>query len=183
MSPIPWIVGGAVLAAGVAVAVLLTGKRSAKTEISPVYGEAVREHAENADSFAGLYESMHIIKEGGVRNGGMVFGDWGARIRNMDDAPALNRYWNDSYAGFEGWDDGKMARKAGELLAFARDAGVVRSEETEVTVDRTIFRYYVSTDGSRIEPGTVAAVRVPYWAKGNSVLEKGQIYKKEESEG
>jgi hypothetical protein len=184
MSPIIWITGGCILAAGVVAAAIRLRKKqkcteigglSAENEMHPKRKDAVKEFSEKASVFTGLYEPMYMIEGGLLKNWKAVFEDWDARVEYMDNAPALISFWNDIYSGHQSWDEKESARKAGELLMFARDAGLKRGEETQVTVNRDIFRYYSAKDGVRLEPGSVAKVEKPYWLAGDHILEKGII--------
>jgi len=142
----------------------------------------VAEFAAAAKTFIGLYEPMQMIRAGTLTHTQGVFADCGDRIENLDDAPALRRYWRDASAGLNG-DGAEAVKVADDFLTLAGDAGVSRSTATEVTVDRDVFRHYVADDGPRLEPGTVAKVEAPYWSQGDVVLEKGRIGRTAEDQG
>ncbi len=137
--------------------------------------KAVADMTPRAKSFIGLYEPLQMIKNSQLKSFQSVFADWDTRIGNMEDAPALVNYWNETYSGFDNWNNLKAVRKAGELLMFIQKAGITRCAETEVKVTRDIFRQYMAKGGVRIEPDTVAYVEMPCWMSGDEVLEKGII--------
>jgi len=143
---------------------------------------AAKEFAKKAKAFIGLYALMDMIKEQTLNHGGNVFDDWGARIEHMDDSPALQKYWKENFADFEGLNKAGLAEKAGKLLDFVKEAGIKRSEETNVVMDREVLMYYNTKDGIRIEMGNEAVVDSPYWSLEGVTLEKGQISEKTESE-
>ena len=179
------IAGGAVLIAGAvaAAAILRKGRRRPEEAAGPMHAahplmaEALAELAAHTGAFIGLYEPVYMIQNSMLRMGREVFADWDTRISNLEDAPALAQFWNGTFAGFAHWDDDAFKQKAEELLEFMRRAGIARSGETEVTVNREVFRYYTAKNGIRLEPGTKAMVETPCWHIGGAVLEKGIISK------
>ncbi|MCL2109714.1 MAG: hypothetical protein FWH20_10265 [Oscillospiraceae bacterium] len=188
MNPIYWSCG-CLLISGIAVGIIvLTKKRgqsSPNAQSNNTFkAEAVSEFKTAASVFVGLYEPLHMIKEGRLKHSQPVFADWGERIANIDNAPSLSEYWNNVCAGSGNWSENDAAKKASEILSFASVAGVSRSTQTEVSVSRDTFKYYMSKDGGRLEPGVIAKVELPYWAisNGETVLEKGIITITKESE-
>lgn len=171
------IVVAAVLIAVAVLAIILKKRKigSESQETEKPSQEAINEMTAQAKSFTGLYEPLRMICDGRLKAGHDVFADWDARVSNMDESPALAQYWNSSYSGFDKWSEAELIRKAGELLAFTQLAGITRSDETEVTVERSIFRRYYAKDNVKLEPGTVAKVELTCWLIGNDVLEKGII--------
>jgi len=174
-----WLAFICLLLTGVAsiIIVLLKSREQlgAKLKIKQAHDEAVRNFRENAAEFSGLYEPVLMIREGRLRESAGVFADWDTRIIELENVPELLKLWKDTYADYENWDRIESARKANELLAFTREAGVHRSEETEITINSDTSRYYVSNDDTDIEQGSAATVDIPYWALNDTVLEKGQI--------
>jgi len=163
-------------AAGVTIVLLKSREYTgAKLKIQKEHEEVVSNFRENAGAFIGLYEPMHMIREGRLRDTTIVFADWGTRMSELENAPDLLRYWEASYADYENWDRNESARKAYELLAFTHEAGVRRSDEKEVTIDNGTSRYYNVNDDGSIEPGSAAMVDIPYWSLNDTVLEKGQL--------
>jgi hypothetical protein len=158
-----------------AVLKLFLSGRNKKKEKEALLQQAVSEMAANASVFIGLYEPMRMIRDGQLKFGEGVFTDWDVRVCNTEDAPALAAHWNGNFSGFKNWKETEYAKKAGELLEFAKMAGIVRGEETEVTVEKSIFRLYFVKNSVPIDPGTLAKVETPYWMAGKNVLEKGII--------
>jgi hypothetical protein len=139
---------------------------------------AVIELQSHAKAFIGLYEPMRMIRDGELKLSQGVFADWDVRVGNIDDAPALARYWNEVFAGFKSWNEVVYTKMAGELLEFAKAAGIIRGEEAEVIVDRSVLQRYYAKDGVYIERGAKVKVETPYWIVGDTVLEKGIITEK-----
>jgi hypothetical protein len=137
--------------------------------------EAIGEFAANAQSFIGLYEPMRMIRDGELTFGEGVFADWGACVDSLDAAPALAAYWDSLLSGYGSWDEREYIKKARNLLVFAGQAGIVRSSETEVTVDAGVLMRYIVKDDASLEPGTVAKVETPCWTVNGNVLEKGVL--------
>jgi len=163
-------------AAGVTIVLLKSREYTgAKLKIQKEHEEVISNFRENAGVFIGLYEPMHMIREGRLRDTTSVFADWGARMSELENTPDLLRFWETSYSDYESWDRTESARKAIELLALTQEAGVRRSDETEVTIDNGTSYYYNINDEGSIEPGSVAMVDIPYWSQNNTVLEKGQL--------
>jgi len=152
-----------------------SGQQGANSRTQQAQDDAVRNFTENARAFTGLFEPMHMIREGSLRDGTTVFADWGTCIGNLGNAPGLQSFWEESYADYENWDRNEAAIKADELLAFTREAGVRRSEDREVNLSSDISRYYDIRDGADIEPDSVITIDFPYWSLRDTVLEKGQI--------
>jgi hypothetical protein len=182
-----WIAGGCAVTVGAAAVLLVLLRKKAQAPASPLQTHPLREKAaldfkQNASAFNGLYEPLYLIKTGKLKFGEGLFADWDARVNNFKDHPALLEVWSAAYNSGEGYDESSYPQKAAELLEFTQEAGVFRSEETEVTSSSEIFRYYFPKDGLRIEYGALANVDLPYWAIGDNVLEKGQISIKSESE-
>jgi len=136
----------------------------------------------HAKAFIGLYEPMRMIRDGELKLSQGVFADWDVRVGNIDDAPALTRYWNDVFAGFESWNEAVYAKMASELLEFAKKAGINQGEETQVVVDRSVLQRYHAKDGVYIERGATVKVETPCWIAGDTVLEKGIITSKGENQ-
>ena len=174
----------AVCAAATAALLLIRRKRRGrgKGEVFAANTEAAAGLAANANAFIGLYEPLWLIHAGELNAEQGVFEDIDVRMENVENAPALMRFWSENFGCFAEWDEDMRKRKAGEFLAFAKEAGVSRGEETEVTVNRDTFRRYFAKDGIRIEPGAVAEVERHYWSIGEDVLEKG-IIRRGNSEG
>jgi hypothetical protein len=139
--------------------------------------KAINELKATANTFVGLYEPLYMIKMGILKHSHGVFADFGTRIENMDNAPNLQQYWSKRYSGFEGFNEGKARKKAGELLLFIQRTGTKRSKEKQTTVNQNTFRCYNSKDGERLEPNTVVKVLQPYWAMDETILEKGLVTK------
>ena len=146
-----------------------------KTKIQQGYDSAVGDFSRNAHTFAGLYEATHMIKEGSLRDGSGVFADWGERVEHLNNAPGLLSFWSELFLHHETWNRNESMIKAGELLDIIYEAGVNRSEETEVTVGSDTLLYYDFKDEIDIEPGLTATVDFPYWVLNGSVIEKGEI--------
>jgi hypothetical protein len=185
MNPVYWIPGAGLVAIIAITAFYFIQRKREKSSVAaslshPLRGKAAEEFAAKAKAFIGLYEPLYMLKEGTLKLGEGVFADFGARVENMEEYPALVSFWGDTFADTGGWDQTAYAKKAGELLAFIREAGVFRGTDTQVTAGREIYRYYFPKDGKRIEYDVVARVELPYWALGDHVLEKGIISLEEE---
>jgi len=152
-----------------------SSNQTVKSKEQQAHGEAVRIFSENAYVFTGLYEAMYSIRTGSLRDGTSVFEDWNTRMETLENADELLSFWNVLYANHENWDRNEAAKKAYELLAFASEAGVNRSTETELTVDQDTFRFYDILNGTGVATGLAATVETPYWSQRNTVLEKGEI--------
>ena len=142
---------------------------------------ALAEFATNAQSFIGLFEALRMIREGQLTAmQGDVFEDFSVRLHFLEGAPALIEWWDENFADIGQWDAARFAEKAGQLLAALQAADLERGAETELTVERSVFRYYNAKGRVPIPTGTVAIVEHPYWRIGETVLEKGIISKREE---
>ena len=161
--------------AGVIIVLLNNSSQAVKVKEQKARNEAAGNLSENANAFSGLYEPLHMIKEGSLGEGAGVFADWDARVNNLENANWLLSFWSTLYENNEAWDTNEFAKKAEQLLDLVYSAGIVRSEETQVTVGKNTSKYYDSNDETEIEPGTTAVVDTPYWSINNFILEKGEI--------
>jgi len=174
-----WIAFACLLATGIAGVIIVlinsSGQMAEKTKKQQTQDTVVNDFSENARTFAGLYEAIYMVNNGSLRDMANVFADWNSRVENLENAPALLSFRNESFLDYETWNRNESMIKAGELLALIFEAGVKRSEETEVTVGNDTSRYYEFRDDIGIEPGSLANVDFPYWVLNGSVLEKGEI--------
>lgn len=139
--------------------------------------KAKEEFAASAGAFSGLYEPLYKMAKGGAKYRAGVIGDWAVRTKNLENADHYCALWGTKLADAASWDSEQALVKINELLSFVRDAGVLRDNTELITVDGNTYKNYVAFDGERIESGSQALVKAPYWFISDKILEKGMIEK------
>lgn len=131
----------------------------------------------NAESFAGMYESMYSVSRGKVGKKKETFDMWSQAIADTGDAALLEAF-NKKCGKYTKWKpkkNKKFIKAAKKLVKAFFKAGVVRSHDVYIIGDDTTAEKYHLVGDDIINADADYEVIAPYWAFGDTVLEKGVI--------
>ncbi len=149
---------------------------------APARTDAARdEFTREAKAFQGIYEPMHQLAGGRLRNKRNVFGDWDVRVSHLKQAPAFQALWQERFGGWNAWADEEYIVKASELMALVRGYGVARATKTQLTIEEDTYTFYAAAGGDIIERGKQAKVVWPCWTLNGNVVERGLLEHEQET--
>jgi hypothetical protein len=142
-----------------------------------LHEKAAQEFIAEASVFSGLYEPLYRMGQGKLIFRPGIIGDWVVRMQNLQSTPHFNELWFKTLSGFTEWDATKGTRTILSLLSFLFSAGLKRDSAEKVIIADNTYKQYATIDGELLDAGSSAIVRMPYWSRGEKIIEKGIIEK------
>ena len=171
-----WIVLAAVIGAAVTFALvkILGGKSDSKPSDKKVIAEGIEA---NASDFAELYEPTYALCCGKTSKKEAVLDSWNEKVSAGD----YTKEFKDAFAAKFGdtkklkGKDKKYVKQADKLVECIFDAGVVRSNDTEVKANETTAEKYDTAGNVSLETDGTYEVLAPYWYKNDRIFVKGVL--------
>jgi hypothetical protein len=130
----------------------------------------IQEHMKH---FIGLYEPVYQVAQGNLGIKISAFGEWCLRVENLGDSEKFKTTFLESFSDFRQWDDAQFVYNAKRILEGIYQAGIIREDHSEITIDEMTYLRYAALDGRNLISGEVAEVFSPCWYCDTLILGKG----------
>lgn len=137
---------------------------------------------DHAKLYSGLYSSLSKVSEGSAKKKRRVFSEWYKRtIYNIDDE-MIKAECEKTIKSLSESEEGEHEHYADLLLSAAKQAGIIRDTNHEITLDEKTAPAYISWDGEDLYIDDKVEIIASAWYKDGIVLEQGYAKLTEASE-
>lgn len=175
-----WIILAGVIGAAAAVLICkLTGGKGGKSidDAKPSDKKSIIIGLrDNASDFAELYEPTYALACGRANKKEEVLGAWNDTVANGQYAKDFKDAFAKKFSTAKLKNkDKKYVKLADELVKFIFEAGIVRSDATEITADDKTAEKYDTAGTVSIEAEQTYEVLAPYWYMEDQIFVKGVL--------